>query len=90
MEARAKDEATAEEIEHSDDDPLCVLALDWANAFNRVGRAAIHSALEEYCPNLLPLFRWAYKDGSAVSYRNAYPTVPLFATVKQGSVKAIP
>ena len=65
MEARHNGELLFDhECGFTADDPLCILTLDWSNAFNRMGRRAIHRALEEHRPDLLPYFRWAYHSGS--------------------------
>ena len=43
-----------------DDDPWCLIALDFKNAFNTLGRKAIYEAIKRHCPELLGFFHWSY------------------------------
>jgi hypothetical protein len=86
MEARHNGEQLFDhECGFTEDDPLCILTLDWSNAFNRMGRLAIHRALEEHRPDLLPYFRWAYSTVHLRWYlhlrRQGDPLGPLFFDV---------
>ena len=72
MEARHNGEQLFDhECGFTEDDPLCILTLNGSNAFNRMGRLAIHRALEEHHPDLLPYFRWACHSGSLLCLSNA-------------------
>ena len=47
-----------------------VVLLDATNAFNTVHRAAIYEGLQEFCPGLVRLFRWAYGVPSQLRHSN--------------------
>ena len=73
------------------DPRLAIQQVDFANAFNTVGRSAIFDGLHEYAPSLQGFFRWSYggaspiysADGSilcvsATGVRQGDPLGPLF------------
>lgn len=78
-------------LDDNDDDPWCLIALDFKNAFNTLGRLAIYKAIEANCPELLAFFHWSYGkeaslrlgDGSFICFsstgvRQGDPLGPLF------------
>jgi len=55
------------ENEPSPGDPrLAIQQVDFANAFNTVGRSAIFDGLHEYAPSLQGFFRWSYGGASPI------------------------
>ena len=71
---------------HFDDpnDPLCISALDVANAFNTLYRSAIHAGVLEYCPNIISLYRWSYGPTAILCLSDGLPICTSESGIRQG------
>jgi hypothetical protein len=51
------------DIDDNLDDPIIIMSLDVANAYNTIRRKPVYTQVEKYCPDLLRYYKWLY--GSA-------------------------
>ena len=84
MEAR-DDELIPWDAQFDDpNDPLCISALDVANAFNTLYRSAIHAGVLEYCPNIISLYRWSYGPTAILCLSDGLPICTSESGIRQG------
>ena len=67
-----------------DDDPYCMLATDFTNAFNTLHRREMAAAIDERFPDLLPLFNWSYGHGAALRLGTGFRVCYSSTGVRQG------
>ena len=77
-------------LDDEEDDPWCLIALDFKNAFNTLGRRAIYEAIQVNCPELSAFFHWSY--GKEASLRLGDGSFICFSStgVRQGNMFQMP
>ena len=79
---RARDEGSiALEV---GEDPLCLLATDFSNAFNTMSRREMADAIRERFPDLLPFFNWSYGHAADLRLGTGFLVCSSSTGVRQG------
>ena len=67
-----------------DEDPLCLLATDFSNAFNTLSRREMADAIKERFPDLLPFFNWSYGHAADLRLGTGFLVCSSSTGVRQG------
>ena len=67
-----------------DEDPYCLLATDFTNAFNTAQRREMADAILQRFPDLLPLFNWSYGHAADLRLGTGFRACSSATGVRQG------